>query len=164
MRTLPKAAGSIMAALCLTACQATTALDDGGGGKEVKTGAAIGVAPARLTFRVYAFVPQSDPPPQTLAVNSVGGGSLVWGARTTAGWISLGNAGGQAPGRLQVTVSRAGLHLGLNGYRPQALTGMITVSSAGAATVQIPVSVLISYLPPIKVAPGGGPECGKKCS
>jgi len=162
MRTLPKAAGSIMAALCLTACEATTAPDDGGGGKEVKSGAAIGVAPARLIFRVYAFTPRSDPPTQTLAVSSTGGGSLVWSARTTAGWISLGHPAGQAPGQLQVAVSRASLHLGLNGYRPQALTGMITVSSAGAATVQIPVSVLISYLPPIKVAPGGQPEGGKK--
>lgn len=162
MRTLLLAAGSIMAALCLTACEAGTAPDDGGGGKEVKSGAAIGVAPARLIFRVFAFTPQSDPPTQALAVTSAGGESLVWSARASAGWISLGHPGGQAPGRLQVAVSRASLHLGLNGYRPQALTGTITVSSAGAAPVQIPVSVLISYLPPIKVAPGGEPDGGKK--
>ena len=158
MRTLPLAAGSILAALCLTACEATTDPGDGGGGKEVKTGTAIGVAPARLTFQVYAFAPQRDPLPQELAVNRVGGGSLVWSAHTTAGWISLERAGGQAPGRLQVAIDRARLRLGLNGYRPQALRGMITVSSAGAATVQIPVSVLISYLPPIKVDPGGDPK------
>jgi hypothetical protein len=158
MRALPLTAKAILAALCLTACEATTDPGDGGGGKEVKTGTAIGVAPTRLTFRVYAFAPQRDPPPQTLVVNRVGGGGLVWSARTTAGWISLERAGGQAPGRLQVAISRASLHLGLNGYRPQELTGMVTVSSAGAATVQIPVSVLISYLPPIKVAPGEEPN------
>ena len=161
MLTLPKAAGSIMAALCLTACEASTAPDDGGGGKEVKSAAAIGVAPARLIFRVYAFVPQSDPSPQTLAVSGVGGANLVWSARTSAAWISLGRAGGQAPGGLQVAVSRGRLPLG---YRPAALTGTITVSSAGATQVHIPVSVLISYLPPIKVVPGGNPGCGKKCN
>ena len=162
MRTLNLAAGSLMAALCLTACEATT--DPGGGGDEKGTRSStttIGVAPSQLIFRVHAFGPPADPATQSLTVNRVGGGSMVWSARTTAGWISLGPAGGSAPGRLQVAVSRASMHLGLNGYRPQYLTGMITVTSAGAATVQVPVSVLISYLPPIKVTPGG-PGSGKK--
>src|SRR4051812_3701893 len=162
MRTLPLTAGSIMAALCLTACEATAPNDLGGDSKAAP--AAIAVAPANLTFRVYAFVPGSDPPTQTLAVNSQGGRAMVWSARSTAGWITLMHAGGAAPGQLQVEVSRAALHLGLNGYRPQGLRGTITVSSAGATQVQIPVSVLISYLPPIKVAPGGHPSCGKKCN
>ena len=163
MRTLTLTAGSIMAALCLTACEATAPNDENPKG-DSKPAPAIGVAPAHLTFRVYAFVPGSDPPPQTLAVNSLGGSAMVWSAHSTAGWITLMHAGGAAPGRLQVEVSRAGLHLGLNGYRPQALTGTITVSSAGATEVQIPVSILISYVPPIKVAPGGDPGCGKKCT
>jgi BACON domain-containing protein len=144
MRTLPLTAGSIMAALCLTACDATGPNPDERSEKGSKAAPAIAVAPQSLTFQIYAFAPQVDPPAKTLAVSSVGGGSMVWSARSTAHWISLGHAGGSAPGQLQVAVSRAGLHLGLNGYRPQGLTGMITVSSAGAAQVQIPVSILIS--------------------
>ena len=164
MRTLPLAAKSILAALCLTACEATGPNDGtdkqvGGNSTAAPT---ITVTPAGLIFRVYAFAPQRDPPTQMLAVNRVGGGSMVWGARSSAGWISLGHPGGQGPGQLQVAVSRASLHLGLNGYRPQALTGTITISSAGAPTLRVPVSVLISYLPPIKVAPGAGPGSGKK--
>jgi hypothetical protein len=164
MRTLPGAAGSILAALCLTACEATGPNGDGDLGRSPKVTPALAVAPARLTFRVYAFAPQIDPVPQTLAVSSVGGTSLAWSARTTAGWITLARAAGLEPGPLQVAVRRAGLHLGVNGYRPQALTGRITVSSAGATQVQIPVLVLISYLPPLKAPVSGSPGCGKKCN
>ena len=163
MRTLPKAAGSIMAALCLTACEATAPNDGGNLGGASNTAPAFAVAPAGLTFRIYAFAPMGDPQPQTLAVSSMGSGTLVWSANTSTGWITLGRAGGSEPGPLQVAVSRADLHLGLNGYRPQRVAGTITVSSAGAQ-VQIPVSVLISYLPPIKFAPGGHPQCGPKCN
>ena len=166
MRTLPLAAKSILAALCLTACEATGPNDGTGEkvGENTTAAPAIAVTPAGLIFRVYAFAPQRDPPTQWLAVNRVGGGNMVWSARASAGWIALGRPGGQAPGQLQVAVSRASLHLGLNGYRPQAMTGTITISSAGAPTVRVPVSVLISYLPPIKVAPGGQPGSGKKHS
>ena len=95
----------------------------------------------------------------------VGGGTLAWNARTAASWIALGHAGGSGPGQLQVELNRAGMHLGINGNRPQGLTGTITVSAGGASTpVQIPVSVIISYLPPIKIVPGGDPGCGKKCN
>ena len=161
MRTLPLTAGSIVAALCLTACDATGPNGDDGLGKSSKTAPAIAVAPTRLTFRIYAMVPHNDPSPQTITVGSVDGASLAWTARTSAGWISLTHTGGLAPGGLQVSVSRGRLPLG---YRPAALTGTITVSSAGARQVQIPVSVLISYLPPIKVAPAN-PSCGgKKCN
>lgn len=164
MRTLSKTAGSIMAALCLTACEATGPNDgDGGSGKEAKSAPAIAVVPARLTFRIYAFAPQRDPQAQTLSVNRVGSGTLVWNARTTAGWISLGHAGGAAPGQVEVELNRAGMHLGVNGYRPHGLTGTITVSAGGSTTpVQIPVSVMISYLPPIKIFPGGDPGIGPK--
>ena len=163
MRTLPGAAGSILAALCLTACEAT-APNGNGDDDRSKAAPALAVAPARLIFRVYAFAPQIDPVPQTIAVNSVGGSALAWSARTTASWITLAGAGGSAPGSLHVGVSRTGLHLGIKSSRPAGMTGMITVSSAGAAQVQIPVSIEISYLPPVKVPSSGNPGCGKKCS
>jgi len=163
MRTLPGAAGSILAALCLTACEATG--PNGNGDVDgSKAAPALAVAPARLTFRVYAFAPQIDPVPQTVAVNSVSGSALAWTARSTASWITLKGGGGSAPGWVQVGVSRTGLQLGIKGYRPAGMTGTIIVSSAGATQVQIPVSVLISYLPPLKVPDGGSPGCGKKCN
>ena len=165
MRTLPGAAGLIVAALYLTACEATAPNPDGDRGGDTKAAPAITVAPARVTFRIYAFAPQRDPPLQTLTVTGVGGGTLAWNARTAASWIALGHAGGSGPGQLQVELNRAGMNLGINGNRPQGLTGTITVSAGGASTpVHIPVSVTISYLPPIKIVPGGDPRCAKKCS
>jgi hypothetical protein len=164
MRTLPGAAGIIVAALYLTACDATAPNDDGSPKGASKATPAIAVAPSRVTFQIYAFAPQRDPPLQTLTVSRVGGGTLAWNAHTTASWLALGHAGGMGPGQLQVELNRAGMQLGSNGKRPQALTGTITVSAGGASQVQIPVSVIISYLPPIKVVPGGDPGCGKKCS
>ena len=165
MRTLPGAAGLIVAALYLTACEATAPNGDGGPKGDSEATPAIAVAPARVTFQIYAFAPQRDPPLQTLTVTSVGGGAMAWNAHTTASWIALGHAGGLGPGQLQVELNRAGMNLGVNGKRPQGLRGTITVSAGGTSTpVQIPVSVIISYLPPIKVIPGPGPGCGKKCN
>ncbi|MFL5516795.1 MAG: hypothetical protein ACJ8DJ_11600, partial [Gemmatimonadales bacterium] len=68
-------------------------------------------------------------------------------------------------GQLQVELNRAGMGVGNNGKRPQGLTATITVSAGGTTTpVRIPVSVSISYLPPIKVVPGGDPGCGRRCN
>jgi len=164
MRTLPGAVGLIVAALCLTACEANAPND--GGDTDLKATPGIAVAPARVTFQIYAFAPQRDPPLQTLTVTSVGGGTVAWNAHTTASWIALGHAGGSGSGQLQVELNRAGMNLGSNGKRLEGMTGTITVSAGGTSTpVKIPVSVIISYLPPIKVIPGGpGPGCGKKCN
>ncbi len=159
MRTSFGAAGLIVAALSLIACESTG--PDGGGNPDDT--ATITVSPARMTFMVYAFAPQRDPPLQTLTVTSVGGRSVGWNASTSASWISLGRTGGLGPGQLQVELNRAGMRLG-DGKRPQGLRGTITVSTGGAsASVQIPVSLTISYLPPIKAVPGGDPGCGKRC-
>ncbi len=164
MRTLPGAAGLIVAALYLTACD-STAPNDGGPKGDSKATTAIAVAPARVTFMIYAFAPQRDPPLQTLTVSNVGGGTMAWNASTTASWIALGHAGGSGTGQLQVELNRAGMPFDIKGNRPQGLTGTITVSAGGASTpVHIPVSVTISYLPPIKIVPGGDPRCAKKCN
>ena len=76
----------------------------------------------------------------------------------------LGRTAGSAPGGLLVGLNRAGMHLGVNGYRPTSLTGTISLSAAGASNspVRVQVSVLISYLPPVKIDPGGNPESGPK--
>jgi len=164
MRTSFGAAGLIVAALSLLACE-STGPDDPGGGGGTKTTPAITVAPARVNFLLYAFAPQRDPGLQTLTVTSVGGGTVAWNASTSASWISLGRAGGSGSGQLQVELNRAGMQFGTSGKQPQGLTGTITLSAGGTSTpVQIPVSVTISYLPPIKVVPGGKPGCGKRCN
>jgi hypothetical protein len=163
MRTSPGTAGLIVAALCLTACEAT-APNEGGNPEGSKATPALVVTPARVVFRISAFAPQRDPPGQTLTVTSLDGRTLPWNARTSTSWIALAHAGGSGPGRLQVELNRAGMNLGRNGSQPGGLSGTITVSAGGSSTpVQIPVSVIISYLPPIRVLPGGGPGCGKKC-
>jgi hypothetical protein len=166
MRTLPGAAGSVMAALCLTACQADSGLT-GLDGSERQVTPTLAVAPARLTLRLYAFDPGRDPAPQLLAVANAGGGTLAWSARENATWLRLGRTAGLAPGRLQVQLDRGGMHLGLSGYRPEMLTTTITFSSPGAKNtpVRVPVTVFISYVPPDKIEPGGPePECGHRCS
>jgi hypothetical protein len=166
MRTLPGAAGCIVAALCLTACEADTT-PTGVDGSQRQATPSIAVAPARLVFRLYAFDPDGDPAPQLLAVANAGGGNLAWSARENAAWLALGRTAGAAPSRLQVRLDRAGMHLGLSGYRPQVLTSTITFTSAGAdnTPVKVPVTVFISYLPLRKLDPAGGtdPGCGPRC-
>ena len=156
----------MVAALYLTACESNTGPDEDLGGQRT-SGPTIAVTPARLNLRVYAFAPQRDPPARSLTVTNAGGGNLAWSATTNAGWITLARTSGSAPGGLQVRLNRAGMHLGVNGYRPSSLTGTITLSSAGASNspVRIPVSVLISYLSPLENDPGGEPRCGgRRCN
>ena len=156
----------MVAALYLIACESNTGPDEDLGGQRT-SGPTIAVAPALLTLLVYALAPQRDPTAQSLTVTNAGGGNLAWSASTNAGWIMLGRTAGSAPGGLLVGLNRAGMHLGVNGYRPTSLTGTITLSSAGASNspVRIPVSVLISHLSPVENDPGGEPRCnGRRCN
>ena len=148
MRTLPGAAGSLMAALCLTACEATAPNVDAGGDRTQAP--TIAAAPAQLTFRIYAFDPGRDPPAQILQVSNAGAGSLDWSADAHTSWITLWRSG--APGRLVVGLDRTHIHFDALD-RPPMLRTNITLSAAGASNspVQIPVRVLISYLPPGKL-------------
>ena len=158
MRTPPGTVGLIVAALCLTACEADNTAPTGESAVEAKPKAAIAAAPAQLRFRIYAFVPAGDPPAQTLAITRRGEGTLDWTASTQARWIALGPASGTAPSQLQVGLDRAGL-VGRLADRPSSLRGVIALGAAGASNtpVQIWVTVEISYLSPGKVTPGGGP-------
>jgi hypothetical protein len=166
MRTLSGAAGCIVAALCLTACEADSNLS-GPNGSQREARPSLAVFPTRLIFRLYASDPRRDPAPQLLAVSNAGGGNLAWSARENATWLALGRSAGAAPGRVQVSLDRAGMHLGMSGYRPQVLTSTITFSSLGAdnTPVRVPVTVFISYLPLTKPDPNGGsdPGCGRRC-
>ena len=160
MRTLPLTAGSMLAALCLTACEGDTTApspDDPKGGVEAQPKSTIAAAPKLLSFRMYAFAPGQDPPAQTLTVSNNGDGGLAWTASTKAKWIKLGPASGTAPGQLQVSLNRAGFKGRLED-RPALVNGVITLSSKGASNspIQVMVSVNLSYLSPGKTAPGGG--------
>ena len=160
MRTLPGTAGCLIAALCLTACEADHTITGLGGSGERANNPGIAVTPARLFFRLYALVPERDPVAQILAVRNSGGGNLVWTARSTAKWVTLLPAAGTGAGQVRVQLNRGILGLGVNGFRPAGLNGMITISAAGASkpAVQIPISVAISYLPRSKLLPGEDPD------
>ena len=159
MRTLPLTAGSIVAALCLTACEGDTTAPNPDDPKGVVEGprGTIAAAPKLLSFRMYAFVPGQDPPAQTLTVSNNGDGGLAWTASTKAKWIKLGPASGTAPGQLQVSLNRAGFKGRLED-RPALVYGVITLSSKGASNspIQVMVSVNVSYLSRGKTASGGG--------
>jgi hypothetical protein len=158
MRTPLGTAGLIVAALCLTACEADNTTPTGESAVGVKPKATIAAAPAHLRFRIYAFVPAADPPAQTLAITNRGEGTMEWTARARARWIALGPASGTAPSQLQVGLDRAALAPRL-ADRPSSLRGVISLRAAGASNTPIPiwVTIEISYLSPGKVAPGGGP-------
>ena len=156
MRTPTGAAGLIVAALYLTACEAdnTGPGPDTGGGRSEP--AALTATPAQLVFRIYAFDPERDPPAQILQVDD--GGTLDWTANTHTSWIRVWHSG--APGRLVVGLDRTHMSLLASDDRPPVLRTTITLSAAGASNspVQIPVVVLISYVPPDKLGPGGNPD------
>ena len=155
MRAPSGAAGLIVAALFLTACEASTAPSGDLGGEKKATGA-LAAAPAQLTFRIYANDAGRDPPAQVLMVSNLGRGTLDWSAARHTSWLTLWRTG--EPGRLVVGLDRSHMHFdALNG--PPMLRTTISLRSAGAANspVQVPVQVLISYLPPDKPGPGENP-------
>ena len=156
MRAPSGAAGLIVAALFLTACEASTAPSGDLGGEKKATGA-LAAAPAQLTFRIYANDAGRDPPAQVLMVSNLGRGTLDWSAARHTSWLTLWRTG--EPGRIVVGLSRPHMHFdALNG--PSALRTTITLTAGGAANspVQVPVQVLISYLPPDKPGPRGNPD------
>jgi len=71
MRTLPQTAGAVLAALCVTACEADSVT--GLGKVDAKPMPAIAVAPASLSLQIYAFVPERDAVPQSLSVTNWSG-------------------------------------------------------------------------------------------
>jgi hypothetical protein len=109
---------------------------------------AIGVSPSSLSFLAYAFRPQYNPPSQTLRITNLGGGALAWTARDNAYWLKFGPTSGTAPTTLTVRVDRSAIPIGLNGYRPRYLQGVITISAVGASNtpLTVPVWLTISYV------------------
>ena len=106
----------------------------------------IGVSPTSFRFLVYAFRPSYNPPGQKLSITNLGGGALIWTARKSGYWLKLSSTSGTAPSTVTVSVNRASIPIGINGYRPRYLQGAITVSAAGATTQTIPVLLTISYV------------------
>ena len=120
----------------------------GEGSASLTLAPAIGVSPTHLSFLVYAFRPQYNPPSQTLRITNVGGGTLTWTARDNASWLKFGPTSGTAPTSLTVRVDRSALPIGINGWRPHYLQAAITVSGAAASNtpVTVPVWLTISYV------------------
>jgi hypothetical protein len=109
---------------------------------------AIGASPVSLSFLVYAFRSQYNPPSQTLRITNLGGRALTWTARDNAAWLKFGPTSGTAPTTLTVRVDRSAIPIGINGYRPRYLQGAITVSAVGASNtpLAVPVLLIISYV------------------
>ena len=148
MRAPPGTAGLIVAALCLTACEADNTTPTGESAVEVKPKATIAAAPAHLRFRIYAFVPAGDPPAQTLAITNRGEGTLDWTASTQARWIALGPASGTAPGQLQVGLDRAGL-VGRLADRPSGHEGSDHPLGRGSLEHPVLIWVTVDHLLPV---------------
>ena len=156
MRARTVAGSTLLMTLCLTGCggdavpTAPAGQAPPGHQRTVSPTAApvIGVSPTSLSFLVYAFRPQYNPPGQTLKITNLGGGTLNWTARENGYWLTLSTTSGTAPGTVTALVHRSAIPIGLNGYRPAQLQAAITVSGTGASNtpVTIPVLLSISYV------------------
>ncbi len=106
----------------------------------------IGVSPTSLSFFMYVFRPL-PPPSQTLKITNLGGGTLTWTATSNRSWLKIGPKTGTAPSTVTVSVDRAALPIGINGYRPSSLQASITVSAVGASNTpqKVPVTLSLSY-------------------
>ena len=106
----------------------------------------IGLSPTGLSFFVYVFRPL-QPPSQALEITDPGGGTLAWTATSNRSWLKIGPNTGTTPSTVTVSVDRAALPIGINGYRPSSLEASITVSAVGASNTpqEVPVTLTLSY-------------------
>jgi uncharacterized protein (TIGR03437 family) len=101
--------------------------------------ALVTVTPNPLAFS-YAT---GNPPPaaQSLSVTAAGAAVTFTASASSAGWLSVTPTGGTTPATLSVAVNPA--NLGAGSY-----TGSITVSANGNPQANIPVTFLVTTLPP----------------
>ena len=146
----------MLTVMWLTGCgpdSAPTAVSEAGLPTDVSqaslaTAPAIAASPTSLSFLVYAFRPQYNPPSQTLKITNAGGGKLTWTARDNGYWLKFGPISGTAPTTVSVRVNRSSIPIGVNGSRPRYLQAAITVSAVGASNtpLTVPVWLTISYV------------------
>ncbi|HLT19983.1 MAG TPA: hypothetical protein VKZ96_11045 [Thermomicrobiales bacterium] len=113
---------------------------------EPGTGGNLTVAPGQLTF--YATQGESNPPPLTLSVSSIG--SVVnWVASESADWLSINPVGGSTPDTVTVAVNTSGLapghHETVIGFEPggiQVPVNLELYASSGQAGLQLVPTIL----------------------
>lgn len=109
----------------------------------------LNVSSGSLLFN-YQTTTNLLPNAQVVNVTSTGGPVSYTVSATTSScgnWLNVSQASGTTPGAFNVSVNTTGI-------TPQACTGSITVSSAGAGnTVTIPVSLNVSTNPLLNIAP-----------
>jgi len=154
MRSPALARAAIMTATLLAGCgaDAPTAASGERGASNATTPTSlvapgISVSPTSLSFLLYVFR-SLEPPSQLLNITSNGGKTLAWTASSNRSWLKITPKTGKAPSTITVSVDRATIPVGINGYRPSSLDGSITVSGAGASgtTQKIAVLLRLSYI------------------
>ena len=94
-------------------------------------------SPSSLNFN-YQLGSSSLPPSQTLAISSTPSGvAFTASASSTGNWLSTGTPSGTTPGSIAVSVNVANLPAGI-------ATGQVTISFAGGASVNVPVTVNVT--------------------
>ena len=107
--------------------------------------ALLSANPGSLAFAYQTG--QSTPPSQTVHVSASGSAALSFQAAASGGqWLSVAPAAATTPSDLTVSVNPVGLAAG-------TYTGAITVTSALASTVSIPVSFTVATQPLLSVTP-----------
>jgi hypothetical protein len=131
MRSLSPTGAAMLMATLLTGCGAETAPTAVPGEQAAINAASpgataaptIGLSPTSLRFFMYVFRPL-QPSDQALKITSTGGGTLVWAATSNRSWLKIGPQTGTAPSTVTVSVDRAALPIGINGYRPSSPRGI----------------------------------------
>jgi len=102
-------------------------------------------ASIRLDPNALRFTAQtggSNPPPQNLSISNGGGGKLVWGAETNAGWLGVTPGSGTGPSTMSISANITGLTAGI--YQ-----GFVTVSHPEAENSPQTISVVLEVDDPI---------------
>jgi uncharacterized protein (TIGR03437 family) len=99
--------------------------------------AVLAVSPQALTFNYT--VGGAAPAAQGISITSTGG-TLNWGATTSASWLSVAPASGTAPSTPSVRVSPTGLSAG-------TYTGDVQISASGSPNSSVPVTVTLTVAP-----------------
>jgi hypothetical protein len=128
MRSLSPTGAAMLMATLLTGCGAETAPSAVPGEQTAINAASpsatvaptVGLSPTSLRFVMYVFRPL-QPSGQALNITNTGGGTLAWTATSNRSWLKIGPETGTTPSTVTVSVDRAALPIGINGYRPSTL-------------------------------------------
>ncbi len=102
----------------------------------------IGFSPSSFLFEGTIGFP--DPDTEPLNISNLGGGTLNWTISTSSGWLSASPASGTAP---SVTAIAADI----SGLSPGAYEDTLVITAPGATNSpqKVPVTFIVSQLPPV---------------